>query len=71
MMLAAWSLGVGSCVARLHDPEAAARALGVPEDDYRVDWAISFGYPADETYTPSIVVDGRREYDDVVHWNQW
>jgi nitroreductase len=71
MMLAAWARGVGSCVARLHDPAKAARALGVPEDGYRVDWAISFGYPADENYKPGIVVGGRRAFDEVVYWDQW
>lgn len=71
MMLAAWAQGVGSCVARLHDPAKAARALGVPEDGYRVDWAISFGYPADENYTPGIVVSGRRAFDEVVYWDRW
>lgn len=71
MMLVAWARGVGSCVVRLHDPAKAARALGVPEDGYRVDWAISFGYPADENYRPGIVVGGRRAFDEVVYWDRW
>lgn len=48
IMLAAWSHGVGSCIASLYPEENERRArelLGVP-DDRRVHTVISLGYPA-------------------------
>jgi nitroreductase len=71
MMLAAWALGVGSCVARLHHSNKAARALGVPKGGHRIDWAISFGYPAGDNYRPGVAVSGRRAFDEVVYWDRW
>ena len=71
MQLAAWDLGIGSCIATIYEPEKAAGILGVPAD-HRVDVALSFGYPAadvqlDRPPRPG----GRRPYDEVVHQNHW
>src|SRR5512146_718666 len=48
MQLAAWELGVGSCIASIYEPEKARSILGYPADRY-VDVAVSFGYPAEES----------------------
>ena len=47
MQLAAWELGVGSCLASIYEPEKAREILGFPPD-WHLRIAISFGYPADE-----------------------
>src|SRR5512140_625198 len=47
MQLAAWELGVGSCIASIYEPEKARSILGYPGDRY-LDIALSFGYPAEE-----------------------
>ena len=44
MQLAAWELGVGSCMATIYEPEKARELLGFP-DQYHIRVAISFGYP--------------------------
>ncbi len=70
MQLAAWELGVGSCIATIYEPEKAKALLGVPQD-MRCDVAISFGYPDPSAIRPSASAAGRRAYDDVVHQEQW
>ncbi len=70
MQLAAWELGVGSCIATIYEPEKARALLGVPQD-MRCDVAISFGYPDPSAIRPSASAAGRRAYDDVVHQEQW
>lgn len=71
MQLAAWELGVGSCMATIHKLDEARKLLGFPQDMY-MQFAISFGYPAE-----SVVLErparkqGRRSFDDVVHWEKW
>jgi nitroreductase len=71
MQLAAWELGVGSVPASIYEPEKAREILGFPEDRYlRI--ALSFGYPAEEevlTATPQ--KGGRRDLEEVVHWERW
>src|SRR5687767_14419235 len=47
MQLAAWELGVGSCLASIYEPEKARQLLGFPSD-WHLRIAISFGYPAEE-----------------------
>lgn len=70
MQLAAWELGVGSCIATIYEPEKAKAILGAPQD-MRCDVAISFGYPAPSAIRPTASVAGRRPYGDVVHIEQW
>ncbi len=73
MMLAAWSEGIGSCIASMHDEACAKSALDVPADK-QVQVAISFGYPdpaADTTIDgkPRSAVPGnigRRPLDELV-----
>ena len=70
MQLAAWELGVGSCIATIYEPEKAKAVLGVPQG-MRCDVALSFGYPAPSVIRPSASAAGRRPYEDVVHMEQW
>ena len=44
MMLAASSMGIGSCPVTLHDEDRAREVLGVPSG-HRCRYAIAFGYP--------------------------
>ena len=71
MQLAAWELGVGSCLASIYEPEKAREILGFP-----VDWhlriAISFGYPADEEkLSAAPKKGGRKPLEEFVHWDRW
>lgn len=71
MQLAAWELGIGSCLATIYEPDKARKLLGFP-DDMHMRIAISFGYPQDEeilTQTPK--KGGRRPMDEAVHWEKW
>jgi nitroreductase len=71
MQLAAWELGIGSCIATIHNPEPARPLLGFPKDMHlRV--ALSFGYSDD----PKLMnvephKGGRRSIKDVVHYDRW
>jgi nitroreductase len=78
MMLAAWSDGVGSCPAALHDDACAKAVLGVP-DDWDIQMALSFGYPDPDA--PAMIEGlprekvlaevGRRPLEEIVHWETW
>ena len=71
MQLAAWELGIASCLASIYEPDKARQILGFPNDmDLRI--AISFGYPQDaEILTHKPVKGGRRSFEEIVHWNKW
>jgi nitroreductase len=71
MQLAAWELGVGSCLASIYQPDKARQILGFPSEQYlRI--AISFGYPAEEEkLTAAPKKGGRRALEDVVHREKW
>jgi nitroreductase len=71
MQLAAWELGIGSCLATIYEPEKVRELLGFPEDMH-VRIAISFGYPqVGEILTKRPQKGGRRSVDEVVHWEKW
>ena len=71
MQLAAWELGVGSCLASIYQPDKARLLLGFP-DDLHLHIAISFGYPLDEGLLEAKPKKGgRRNLDDIVHWERW
>jgi len=71
MQLAAWELGIGSCIATIYHPERASAILGLPEG-MRCDVALSFGYPTSEQTRADVVrPGGRRPFDEVVHWDRW
>jgi nitroreductase len=71
MQLAAWELGIGSCLASIYEPEKARQILGFPAE-WHLRIALSFGYPLEK----AALVDpprkgGRRLLDNVVHMNRW
>jgi nitroreductase len=71
MQLAAWELGVGSCLATIYEPEKARKLLCFP-GEWHLRIALSFGYPAEEemlTRPPKL--GGRAGFAEVVHWNTW
>ncbi len=71
MQLAAWEMGIGSCLATIYEPDQARALLGVPAD-LHINVAISFGYPAEaELAARAPKPGGRRSLDDVVHWEKW
>jgi len=71
MQLAAWELGIGSCMATIYEPEKARKLLGFP-DDVHIRAAISFGYPIPGQARPATPKKGgRRGFHEVVHWETW
>lgn len=71
MQLAAWELGVGSCLASIYEPERARTILGFPAE-WHLRIALSFGYPTPEALAPRPPrPDGRKSFEDVVHWDRW
>ena len=71
MQLAAWELGIGSCLASIYEPEKARQLLGFPED-LHLRIALSFGYPFDaEILLKAPQRGGRKPLSDIVHWNSW
>lgn len=71
MQLAAWELGVGSCLATIYREDQARQALGFPTD-LHLRFAISFGYPLDTSqFSAPPHKGGRRPIDAIVHWNHW
>jgi nitroreductase len=71
MQLAAWELGVGSCLASIYQPEKARLLLGFPED-LHLRIAISFGYPLDRGLLEAKPKKGgRRSLDEITHWERW
>lgn len=70
MMLAAWSLGLGSVHASVYDEEMTRNLLGYPEG-YRCDTILSFGYPADPSVLRLPPSKGRKPLGDIVHEERW
>jgi nitroreductase len=71
MQLAAWELGVGSCLASIYEPEKARQLLGFPEN-LHLRIAISFGYPLDDHLLSAPPrKGGRRSFDEAVHRDRW
>ena len=71
MQLAAWELGVGSCIASIYRPDQARQLLAFPEN-LHLRIALSFGYPLEsDALTRPPKTGGRRSLAEVVHWEQW
>ena len=71
MQLAAVEAGVGSCLVTLHRPEPSRALLGFPEE-LHLNVLIAFGYPADpRALEPAARAGGRREVDEVIHFEKW
>ncbi len=71
MQLAAWDLGIGSCLASIYDIEKARKVLGFPPDlDLHI--TLSFGFPADPAQiTNPPKRGGRKPLNELVHWDKW
>ncbi|RPJ51999.1 MAG: hypothetical protein EHM21_01340 [Chloroflexi bacterium] len=71
MQLAAWEMGIGSCIATIYDPEKARRLLCFPAEWF-ARMALSFGYPAEPgALTRPPQKGGRESLTELVHWNAW
>ncbi|MDD2694646.1 MAG: nitroreductase family protein [Anaerolineales bacterium] len=71
MQLAAWELGIASCLASIYQSEAARALLGFP-DEWHLRIAISFGYPLNPNeLTRPPRKAGRHSLSEVVHWDGW
>lgn len=71
MQLAAWELGVGSCIASIYEPEKAGEILGFPSA-WHLRIALSFGYPLDEEkLSAPPKKGGRKPLEELVHWDRW
>jgi len=71
MQLAAWELGIGSCLATIYEPETARQILDFPEE-FHLRIALSFGYPLDEqALSQPARSGGRRSLAEVLHWEKW
>jgi nitroreductase len=71
MQLAAWELGVGSCMATIYAHDKAREVLGFPPE-LHIRFAISFGYPLEaEKLSSPPVKGGRKPIDEIIHWDRW
>jgi nitroreductase len=71
MQLAAWELGIGSCMATIYEPEKAREILGFPAEQ-QLRFAISFGYPNEEAkLVQPPKKGGRQTLREIVHWETW
>jgi nitroreductase len=71
MQLAAWDLGIGSCLASIYEPEQARQILGFPAE-WHLRIALSFGFPRDAgVLERSPQKGGRTDYANLVHLERW
>ncbi len=70
LMLAAWAEGIASCPASMHDADAAAKVLGLPEG-HVVANVIALGYPAEDQERAQGGGRPRMPMDDFVHRERW
>lgn len=71
MVLAAWTMGIGSCPITVQHFGVAARVLALP-GNRQCEYVIAFGWPkdpADLTRPPQ--AGGRKGYDEIVHEERW
>jgi nitroreductase len=71
MQLAAWEMGIGSCLASIYEPDKARVLLNFPAD-MQLRIAISFGYPLNpgELSRPP-KKGGRKSLSEMIHWEKW
>ncbi len=70
IQLAAWDLGIGSCIATIYRPDDAALILSIPAD-LQCPLALSFGYPQPAERERPLRAGGRRPLEEVVHQQHW
>ena len=68
MQLAAWELGVASCLVAIQDSEQAQELLGFPAE-LHLRLAITFGYAL--TPPQPAKRGGRQPIEEIVHWDKW
>jgi nitroreductase len=70
LQLAAWELGIGSCIVGLHHSEVARAVLQVPAElNARI--AITFGYPLPVEQPKTPKKNGRKPLSEIVRWETW
>jgi nitroreductase len=67
LQLAAWDLGIGSCLAYFGEQEKLKKLLNIPEEA-AVEIGISFGYPAEAPRKSKV---SRKPLDEVVKKEVW
>lgn len=71
MVLAAWTLGIGSCPVTVYDQLLTRDILGLPEDRH-CEFLIGMGHPSrPEDLTRRPRAGGRVTLDDVLHAERW
>lgn len=71
MQLAAWEIGIGSCIASIYEGEKAREILKFPAE-WHLRIALSFGYPTPEAIAPRPAKrEGRKDFDELVLWEGW
>jgi len=71
MQLAAWELGIGSCLATIYEHDKARELLKFP-DDIHLRVAISFGYPLESgEMNARPRQGGRKSVDEITHYEFW
>jgi nitroreductase len=71
MQLAAWELGIGSCLASIYESDKAREILGFPQE-LSLHIAISFGYPLDaDILVNQPKKSGRKPLRDIIHRERW
>jgi nitroreductase len=68
LQLAAWDLGVGSCIATIYDMDKGKAILGIPPELHFM-VALSFGYPSPD-HVPA-KMGGRKPLEELVHREKW
>ncbi|MDX2077881.1 MAG: nitroreductase family protein [bacterium] len=68
VQLAAWELGIGSCIAAVYRQDVAKSILSIP-DDYSLHVILSFGYPSPEHVVAKM--GGRNPLTEITHWEKW
>jgi nitroreductase len=68
LQLAAWELGIGSCVLAIHEPDQVKSFLGIPSGK-SLFVALAFGYPSPD-FVPA-KRGGRKPLEEVAHWDKW
>ncbi len=71
IQLAAWNLGIGSCIGSMYDADRAKQILGIPAQ-YHLDITLSLGYPDPTSVRPAAPAgQGRKLFDEVVRFERW
>ena len=71
MQLAAWELGVASCLGTVYELEKARALLGFPRDR-NLHLVVAFGLPLPADVRPRAGrKGGRRHLGDIVRWERW